>query len=125
MKAIISPDLARKIANADYITFEMPVPEEHEGTYVQPTFRIAYDVREFMDCGRPVYDVEVLDVEVESAVAWIGDTGAEVRCGGHFDVSAVAMFELWHGYYSEAGKCWPNRDLIDAKIREHYLKNQD
>lgn len=126
MKAnAISPALARRIANADCISFEFPMPDEHEGTYVAPTYRISYEVREFTEGGRPVYDVEILEVDVESAVAWIGDSGAEVRCGGHFDTSAIAMFQNWYGYYSEAGRCWPNRELVDAKIIQHYLKHQD
>ena len=125
MKATAKTYREHLILHAPYITFALPQPDEHEGTYVTPTFAIRYSVREFMDFGREVYDVEILDVEVESAMAWIGDTGAEVRCGGNFDVSALAMWDHWLGYYSAAARCWPNRELIEAKIRQHYIGGKE
>jgi hypothetical protein len=126
MQATAKTYREHRILNAPYITFELPQPDEHEGTYVTPKFAIRYDVREFVVDRREVYDVEILDVDLESAVAWIGDCGVNVPCGDtNFEVSAFAMWQRWYDYYSTAGRCWPNRELIDAKIRQHYLSTQD
>ena len=98
--------------------------DEPEPSYVECTYTIRYAVTPYRENCRDVLDVEVLDVSLESAVAWIGDAGVDVPVGFKpFEINAVQRFNEWHDKaIRSVGKnaIYPNRDEIEMLVLEDY-----
>jgi hypothetical protein len=93
-------------------------------SYVECTYTIRYQVTPYREeCG-DLLDVEILGVSLESAVAWIGDTGVHLlgRWDRPFEVNAVSKFHEWHDCWliknSNGDKWYPHRESIEALILE-------
>lgn len=121
MKANAKTYREHRIANAPSIVHELDAEDmEFVGgqTWVQPEFTVRYSVTPYRECGRPVYDVEILDVALLSAKAWFGDHAVNVPCGDDlFCKAAEAMFEDW---IERVG-----RETIEAKCVADYEGSQD
>jgi len=103
------------------ISFTLELDEPGE-SYVECTYTIRYQVTPYREeCGL-VLDVEILDVALESAVAWIGDAGANVTAWDKpFEVNAVSKFNEWHDYYltrNDMRVRYPHQETIEALILE-------
>jgi len=96
--------------------------DDRGDSYVECTYTIRYQVTPYREeCG-DVLDVEILDVSLESAVAWIGDSGANVTAWDRpFEVNAVRKFDDWESFSitNHIGLKWyPHRESIEALILE-------
>ena len=70
---------------------------DHGTSYVECTYRLTYQVSPWQENGRTLYDVDVLDCRLESAVAFIGKHGVDVPCGDA-DFCEDAVREFWRQY---------------------------
>lgn len=103
-------------------TLELDEPGE---SYVECTYTIRYQVTPYREeCG-DVLDVEILGVSLESAVAWIGDSGVNVTAWDKpFEVNAMSKFNTWESYWlpkyndPKWAKWYPHRESIEALILE-------
>jgi hypothetical protein len=90
-------------------------------SYVECTYTIRYQVTPYREeCG-DVLDVEILNVSLESAVAWIGDSGANVTAWDrNFETNAVSKFNTWEGFSMlfKGNQWYPHRENIEALILE-------
>jgi len=97
--------------------------DERGESYVECTYTLRYQVTPYREeCGM-VLDVEILDVSLESAVAWIGDAGANVTAWDKpFEVNAVSRFNTWHDkwFIKNLNRWYPHQESIEALILDDY-----
>lgn len=87
-------------------------------TWIEPTYTVRYSVTKYRDCGRDVCDVEIKGVELESAVAWWGDSGVDLPWNKSIAANAWGWWQLW---IERPG----NRERVERACLSDYQRNYE